>query len=181
MYGRQLGTAVIDALRGRTGGNPFFLEEILAGAGDIEPECLAEQPLPWSLAELVRRQLDGLSADERRVVEAAAVLGARASFDVLATLTRCTEEDLIDELRALVERGLVVEEDDDEFSFRHALVRDAVEGQLLGRERRRLHEQALQALRERARPTSPTSLATPPAPATTTRWSSSPGRAWCTT
>ncbi len=148
VYGRQLSTAVVDALWGRTGGNPFFLEEILAAAGDIEPESLAEQPLPWSLAELVRRQLDGLSADERRVVEAAAVLGARASFDVLATLTRCTEEHLIDQLRALVERGLVVEEDDDEFSFRHALVRDAVEGQLLGRERRRLHEQALQALRE---------------------------------
>jgi DNA-binding CsgD family transcriptional regulator len=40
-----------------------------------------------------------------------------------------------------------VEGESDVFSFRHALVRDAVGGALLGRERRRLHERALEALR----------------------------------
>ena len=148
VYGRPLSTAVIDALWGRTGGNPFFLEEILAAASDADPEQLAERPLPWSLAELVRRQLDGLSTDERRIIEAAAVLGSHAPFDVLALLTGCTEDELIARLRTLVGRGLLVEECEDEFSFRHALVCDAVEGQLLGRERRRLHEQALHFLRE---------------------------------
>ena len=148
VYGRPLGTAVVDALRNRTGGNPFFLEEILAAAGDVDPEALAEQPLPWTLAELVSRQLDGLSADQREVVEAAAVLGSRAPFDVLAILTSRSEEQLIADLRSLVERGLLVEEDDDQFSFRHELVRDAVEDQLLGRQRRRLHERALDVLRQ---------------------------------
>ncbi len=148
VYGRPLSTAVIDALWGRTGGNPFFLEEILAAASDADPEQLAERPLPWSLAELVRRQLDGLSSDERRIIEAAAVLGSHAPFDVLALLTGCTEDELIAQLRILVGRGLLIEECEDEFSFRHALVCDAVEGQLLGRERRRLHEQALHFLRE---------------------------------
>jgi DNA-binding NarL/FixJ family response regulator/tetratricopeptide (TPR) repeat protein len=147
VYGRTIGTAVVEALHNRTGGNPFFLEEILAAAGDAEPEALAGQPLPWSLAELVSRQLDGLTADERRVIEATAVLGRRARFDVLACLGSRSEEGLIDVLRGLVARGLLVEEDDDRFSFRHDLVRDAVEHQLLGRERRRLHEQALDALR----------------------------------
>ena len=41
VYGRTLGTGVVDALRNRTGGNPFFLEEILAAAGDADPEALA--------------------------------------------------------------------------------------------------------------------------------------------
>jgi DNA-binding NarL/FixJ family response regulator len=148
VYGRPLGTAVVDALRNRTGGNPFFLEEILVAAGDVEPEALAEQPLPWTLAELVSRHLDGLSGDQRRIVEAAAVLGPRAPFDVLAVLSNRSEEQLIADLRGLVNRGLLVEEGDDEFSFRHELVRDAVEDQLLGRERRRLHERALEALRQ---------------------------------
>ena len=146
VYERNVSTGVIDSLRRRTGGNPFFLEEILGVAGDVAPEALADQPLPWSLAELVSRQLDGLSPDERRVVETAAVLGARARFEVLASLSRRSEDELITDLRSLVERGLLVEEDDDRFSFRHELVRDAVEGQLLGRERRRLHEQALDTL-----------------------------------
>ena len=148
VYGRVVNTAVVDALRNRTGGNPFFLEEILTAAGDVEPEALAEQPLPWTLAELVSGQLDGLSPEQRRVIEAAAVLGSRAPFDVLALLAGRSEDDLIADLRTLVERGLLAEEADDEFSFRHELVRDAVENQLLGRQRRRLHERALEALRE---------------------------------
>ena len=102
VYGRPLGTAVVDALRNRTGGNPFFLEEILVAAGDVVPEALAEQPLPWTLAELVSRQLDGLSAEQRGVIEAAAVLGSRAPFDVVAVLSNRSEEQLIADLRSLV-------------------------------------------------------------------------------
>jgi DNA-binding CsgD family transcriptional regulator len=148
VFGRPLPSKTTDALHARTGGNPFFLEEILSAAGDAEPEALAVQPLPFTLAEIVRRQLDGLSGDERRVIDAAAVLGRGASFDVLAAVTRMNEQELIGHLRGLVDRGLITEDRPDEFVFRHALVRDAVEDQLLGRERRRLHEAALAALRE---------------------------------
>src|SRR5439155_1229818 len=45
-----------------------------------------------------------------------------------------------------VARGVLTESDDDEFSFRHALLREALTGQMLGRQRRRLHETALDAL-----------------------------------
>jgi DNA-binding CsgD family transcriptional regulator len=148
VYGKVPSSAVVDTLYGRTGGNPFFLEEILTVAGDIDPGELGRQPLPWTLAELVRVQMAGLSADERRLVEAAAVLGGCAEFDLLAAVTRATEDEMIGVLRGLVERGLLVEECEDSFAFRHALVRDAVEQHLLGRERRRLHELSLQALRE---------------------------------
>src|SRR5207248_6264683 len=41
-----------------------------------------------------------------------------------------------------------VEEEPDVFAFRHALTREAVAGQLLGRERRRLHEKALVVFQE---------------------------------
>jgi DNA-binding CsgD family transcriptional regulator len=147
IYGRPVGSAVIDALLTRTGGNPFFLEEFVTAAGGIAPEQLIELPLPWSLTELVSRQLEGLSADERRVTEAVAVLGRRVDFDVLSAVTGNDEASLISHLRALVSRGLLVEDEEDEFGFRHDLVREAVAGQLLGRERRRLHEQALAAFR----------------------------------
>ena len=148
VYGRPLPSKTTDALHTRTGGNPFFLEEILSAASDADPEDLASQPLPFTLAEIVRRQLDGLTGDERRVIDAAAVLGRGASFDVLAAVTHMTEAELIGHLRGLVDRGLITEDRPDEFVFRHALVRDAVEDQLLGRERRRLHEAALAAMRE---------------------------------
>jgi DNA-binding CsgD family transcriptional regulator/tetratricopeptide (TPR) repeat protein len=147
VYGRSLPSGVTDALYSRTGGNPFFLEELLTCC-DGPAEDLATQPLPWTLEEVVSRQLEGLEAEERRVVDAAAVLGRRAGFDALAAVTGLDEAELIERLRRLVGRALLVEDDHDQFSFRHALVRDAVESQLLGRQRRRLHEAALLALRE---------------------------------
>jgi len=43
---------------------------------------------------------------------------------------------------------LLVEAEADVFSFRHALAREAIEADLLGRERRHLHHAALDALRD---------------------------------
>lgn len=146
VYGRPASFRVVEALYTRTGGNPFFLEELLAAAGDVAPEELCDQPLPWSLAEAIRSQLEDLGPAQRRIVEAAAVLGRRVSFDLLAAVTGAAEEDLIAVLRDLVARGLVVETENDVFTFRHALAREAVAAELLGRERRRLHQAALDAL-----------------------------------
>ena len=136
----------VAALHHRTGGNPFFLEELLRGCRDEEVDKLSDQPLPWTLAELLRAQVDQLADEPRRVVEAAAVLGYRVPFDLLAAVTGSGEDELIAALRELVERTVLVEVGEDEFSFRHALVRETITGAMLGRQRRRLHEAALEAL-----------------------------------
>jgi DNA-binding CsgD family transcriptional regulator len=146
VYGRAPARRTATTLHQRTGGNPFFLEELLKAAGDTDLDTIHLQPLPWNLAEALRSQLDGLAPDRRQVVEAAAVLGARAPFDLLAAVTGRDEPELIAALRELVDRGLLMEAEDDQFGFRHALTREAVAGELLGRQRRRLHEAALEAL-----------------------------------
>jgi DNA-binding CsgD family transcriptional regulator len=133
------------ALHNRTGGNPFFLEELIkAGGNDVDKLC--DQPLPWNLAEALRRQIDDLDQRQTRIVEAAAVLGRKVPFDLLAAVTGSAEDELIGVLRDLVRRGLMVETGDDEFSFRHALTREALVEQMLGRERRRLNGLALETL-----------------------------------
>ena len=137
----------VEALHSRTGGNPFFLEELVAGAGDMTTDDLASAPLPWTIAEAVRRQVDGLDPDVRAVVSAMSVLGRRVAFDLLAAVTKEDESALIDHLRTAVDAGIIVETDADVFSFHHDLAREAIEGGLLGRERRRLHEAALDAMR----------------------------------
>jgi DNA-binding CsgD family transcriptional regulator len=134
------------ALHQRTGGNPFFLEELLRAHEGSDLEQLGELPLPWSLAEVLRQQLADLDPQCRRIIEAAAVLGQRIPFDLLATVTGTGEQELIVALRDLVARGVLTESGEDEFSFRHALLREVLTGSLLGRERRRLHEAALDAL-----------------------------------
>jgi DNA-binding NarL/FixJ family response regulator/tetratricopeptide (TPR) repeat protein len=148
VHGHPVPFRVAEALHRRTGGNPFFLEELLATAGDADPERLQDLPLPWNLSEAVLRRLDHLGPGQRRVVEAAAVLGERIPFDLLAAVTGSDENELIDTLRKLVADGVVLEDEPDVFRFRHALTREAIAGELLGRERRRLHEKALAGLHE---------------------------------
>jgi DNA-binding CsgD family transcriptional regulator len=147
VYEEEPSFRMVDALHTRTGGNPFFLEELVASSGDRAPRDDVDAPLPWTVSELVRSELDDLDPDVRELVSAAAVLGRRFTFDLLAAVTGAAEGDLIARLRVAVDRGLLVEGDPDVFGFHHELAREAVESGLLGRERRRLHEAALDALR----------------------------------
>ena len=142
----------VKALHHRSGGNPFFLEELIASSGDAGATDLADLPLPWTVAELLRDAVMALSDDERAVIEAASVLGQRVPFDLLARVTGSSEAALIDALRGLVAAGLLVEDEVDVFAFRHALVGETVSAGLLGRERRRIHEAALAALLEATEP-----------------------------
>jgi DNA-binding NarL/FixJ family response regulator len=148
VYSAEPSFRIVDSLHDRTGGHPFFLEELVASSGETSCYDLETLPLPWTMAELVRSQFDDLAPEVRRMVSSAAVLGRRVSFDVLAAVTRSTEDELIELLRAAVDSGLLVETEPDVFGFHHEIAREAIEGGLLGRERRRLHEAALAALRE---------------------------------
>ena len=92
--------------------------------------------------------------------------------------TDLDEDELIAVLRDLVARGLLVETEPDVFGFRHDLAREAIEQRLLGREQRRIHQAALDALHGRRQPRpSPRWPTTPRAPAGPTRWSTWPGGA----
>src|SRR5262249_45081988 len=87
VIGHPVPYRVAASLHFRTGGNPFYLEELLRACGDADIEALADQPVPWSLAEVLRRQVDDLDPAQRQIVEAAAVLGHRIPFDLLAAVT----------------------------------------------------------------------------------------------
>jgi DNA-binding CsgD family transcriptional regulator len=145
----QPSSAFVEALHRRTAGVPFVVEELMrvVGPGALVSDVL-DAELPWSLEEAVRQQLDGLDDRRRRVVEALAVYGRAASFEALLVVTEADEPDLLTELRALTSAGVVVEVSDDKFWFSHALVADAIVHQLLGRERRRLHERCFEAVRK---------------------------------
>lgn len=147
VYGRAVPDAVVENLHARSGGNPYFLEELLLAAGGAAAEDLEHAPLPWNLAEAVHAQVDQLDPDTRSVIETAAVLGRRVTFDVLAGVTGSSEARLIAGLRTLIGSGLLVETDPDLFEFRHDLTREAIEQRLLGREQRRIHEAAFELLR----------------------------------
>ncbi len=95
LLGFEAPQELIDQLHARSGGNPFFLEEIstlLRDAGVVGAEVNAERAarplddLPGTLRGLVAARLDSLTDDERKMVDDAAVLGGGGSIDDLLTV-----------------------------------------------------------------------------------------------
>ena len=134
-------------LLARSGGNPFFLEELAALVrDDRRPVSEARSPrieLPSSLQALVSARLDGLPSGEREILEDAAVLGRRGPVSALRRMASELrgESSIADSLNALNEKDLLVvtRVDTGTWSFRSDLVRDVVYGRLTKSERARRH------------------------------------------
>ncbi|CAN5725201.1 hypothetical protein BH20ACT4_BH20ACT4_11620 [soil metagenome] len=151
--GEQPSSALVDAVTHRSEGNPFVVEELMrsvrATISDSrrdEVAAISSAQLPWSLSDAVHQQLSGLGGDSRRVVEALAIFDDAATFDTMQVVTELHAGPLLTALRDLVADGVVDEVSDDRFWFTQALMADTVAGELLGRERRHLHERSLMAL-----------------------------------
>jgi len=119
----------------RTGGNPFFVTEVLAAGG---------QELPEAVRDAVLARASRLSPGARAVLEAAAVVPLHIELDLLLTM-RPDSEAAIDECQR---RGMLVA-DGFGLRFRHELARSAIESDLPAARRAMLHRQALAWLRSR--------------------------------
>jgi DNA-binding CsgD family transcriptional regulator/tetratricopeptide (TPR) repeat protein len=140
---RLVDDRTIEQVHIRTGGNPLFLSELVAAADDDRG---LTDGLPWTLAEILRPEIERLPSRARVVAEVVAVLGADAEFDLVAAAVAVEEDELLALLRELVDTGILVESGPDRFDFRHELVREAVADGLFTRERRRIHAAAHDAL-----------------------------------
>ena len=114
-----------------TGGNPFFVTELLAVGGDR---------LPATVRDAVLARAARLSSDARRVLDAAAVLGPRTRLPLLLTVSGQAGR-AVDEC---VARGMLVA-DGTGLSFRHELARRAIEEAIAPAARSDLHAAALAA------------------------------------
>ncbi|HEV8162853.1 MAG TPA: AAA family ATPase, partial [Actinomycetota bacterium] len=127
----QLLTSVL----ARSDGNPFFAEELLAaelGGGSMM--------LPATLHDLLVARIDGLSGPAQQVLRVAAVAGRRVGHGLLAAASPLMEPVLLDGVREAVEHHLLIADaGGDTYAFRHALVQEVVQGDLLPGERRQLH------------------------------------------
>ncbi|MFF7731610.1 AAA family ATPase [Streptomyces sp. NPDC007984] len=117
----------------RAEGNAFYAEELLA-ATDTE-----SGGVPSGLADVLLIRFEQLSETAQQVLRTAAVAGRRVEHELLREAVGLPEPELESALREAVGRQLLVAGDDDTYSFRHALAREAVYADLLPGERARLH------------------------------------------
>jgi DNA-binding CsgD family transcriptional regulator len=150
-------------LHERTGGVPLALEEslwLLRDRGDImrrdgewtRRRAVEELQVPPTVRDSVLERVHRLRPAARRVLEAAAVLAGPADEALLASAAGLGERATRRGLAAALTSGLLREAGVGRFVLRHALASRAVEEAVPASERRRLHQQAGQALSERANP-----------------------------
>jgi len=120
-------------LHTQTGGNPFFVTEVLAAGGGIPP----------TIQDAVFARVARLDRTARAALEAAAIVGAGRSEPWLVQAVADCDRDAID---ACTASGML-REDDQGLTFRHELGRQAVLAALPPARRRALHGRALTALR----------------------------------
>jgi tetratricopeptide (TPR) repeat protein len=146
----------VRAIHALTDGNPFFVEESLKSlvtSGDIyyangawTRKPVSDLHIPRTVQDAVQRRAQRLSDPARLLLALVAVAGHRFDFSLLEAVTGQTESELLRSIRELLEAQLILEESSEQFAFRHALTRQAVYADLLGRERRNLHSAIAKAL-----------------------------------
>lgn len=145
-----------------TGGNPYFLVEtirLLLNESIIEKgehgwhwRGIGDVPLPETVRMAARAKLTNLSAEARKLIECAAVLGDTFQLETLeimaqaenspdADFEKCLDE-AIDE-QVLTEQNVA---GTDDCQFYHTTLRRAVYADLSPRRRKRLHTRAFQAI-----------------------------------
>src|SRR6266849_855885 len=145
---------LVESIYVLTEGNPFFIEEVLKSLlamGELRSDdgvwertlLLGTQShhprLPHSVRDAVYQRTRQLSQEAKQVLTLAAVAGRRFGFSLLKQILHCDESHMLLLVKELIAAQLVVEESEEQFSFRHALTRQAVYAELLVRERKSLH------------------------------------------
>ena len=121
----------VEELYRKTGGNPFFVTEVLAGEGGI----------PESVRDAVLARATRLSEPARALLDAVAVVPLRAELWLLEAIAA----EAVTHLDACLSSGMLAP-DRDGVAFRHELARLAVEESLPPNRLVALHRKALKAL-----------------------------------
>jgi class 3 adenylate cyclase/predicted ATPase len=159
--GKPLPDQVVAQIVDRTDGLPLFIEELtksvlesglLRQEGDryVFDRALPSLAIPTSLQASLLTRLDRL-ASVRLVAQIGAAIGREFSFALVRAVSRLSESELEAALDRLVASELVFQRGTPPnavYSFKHALVQDAVHSSLLRTNRRQLHAQIAEGLED---------------------------------
>ncbi|MER6585817.1 BTAD domain-containing putative transcriptional regulator [Micromonospora chalcea] len=145
---------VVARLVTRTGGNPFFLTELLRSRTD----AAADAELPPSIRDTVRLRLVGLPEPARRCLDLLSVAGHDLDLQVMAAALDTTAPALAEALAPAYTAALVTEAGPGTVTFRHPLIAEVTYAELVPPRRAALHARLARAY-ERAAGVAPAELA----------------------
>jgi class 3 adenylate cyclase/predicted ATPase len=150
--GKRLPKEIADHIIDRTDGVPLFIEELTKAVvesgivQEVESEYAVTGPvsslsIPTSLHASLLARLDRL-APVREVAQLGATIGRQFSHELISAVAAMPQSQLDDSLAQLVRAELIFRNGmppDAEYTFKHALVRDAAYSTLLRSRRQQFH------------------------------------------
>ncbi len=147
------GVALAAEIAAETGGNPFFVGEILRhltesgmlvfdeDSGRWSIDRAQGTAMPESVRDVIDRRVERLGESARELLTTAAVIGRSFDVDLLSRLVDVSEAGVLDQLEAAVAASVLSESTDDvgRFSFAHALINEALYEALGPTRRSRMH------------------------------------------
>jgi len=148
----------------RTGGNPFFVEEIvqsLVENGRLEGErgayrlmgSIGDLEIPPSVHAVLAARIDRLSEGDKRLLRVASVIGRKVPELLLADVAELSARELSESLASLQRREFLLQHvmyPEAEYMFKHALTLDVAYESQLAKPRARLHAAVARAAEARA-------------------------------
>ncbi len=153
---------LVDCLLERTGGNPFFIEEVvvaLVEAGSLVGakggyrlvRAVEDLAIPPTVQVVLAARIDRLPERAKAVLQTAAVVGRELSHAVLRRIADVPEADLAAAVRSLVAGEFLYETSlhpEVEYSFKHALTQEVAYHSQLAERRARIHGAVARAIED---------------------------------
>ncbi len=149
-------------IRERTGGNPFFIEEVVQSL--VESSVLAgvrgayaltrpvdRVEIPASVQAVLGARIDRLPGREKQLLQSAAVIGKEFAEPVLRDVADLPEHELAEALRLLTKTEFIYEGalyPELEYAFKHPLTQEVAYRSQLGDRRARVHAGVARAIVE---------------------------------
>jgi class 3 adenylate cyclase/tetratricopeptide (TPR) repeat protein len=151
-----------EMIRDRTGGNPFYIEEVvreLAESGSLEGAAGAyrlvrqidDVAIPRSVQSILAARIDRLGGEAKEVLGAAAVVGKEFGREVVARAAAVDGERIDRALGELVDSEFIAATalyPEPEYAFRHPLTREVALGSQLAERRATIHRRVAEAIKE---------------------------------
>ena len=140
----------------KSGGNPLFLEEIiklLIAKGVLfkkDDEWLANAEeitfsIPYAIEAIIRHRFDTMDASLRNTLEEMSIIGRK--FDKKTLRAFSSQWETLDEvISKLCNMGFISTNNDEDFSFDHALVQDVIYSSIPSKRKTTLHEKIAETI-----------------------------------
>lgn len=154
-----MGSKTIDMINKKSGGNPFFIEEVIRSFIDegaiileddkfIVTEKMNTVVIPETISEVIISRIDRLDEETKALLKKASVIGKNFFHKIIGEVASQID-DLDGRITKLKDIQLIKEHkrmDEVEYLFKHALAHEAVYNSILIKKRKELHIKTAKAI-----------------------------------